>query len=419
MLALACRAAPAAQRALGRGLSRLPRAAPTAQPHRHNTSLRLAPSEPQPRRAASTAATGPAVLRSALRTGKFRPIYDELARGERISRNDLAIGMRAAAPGTTITDEQLDRMMAFADLDGNGHIDFDEFVLLFEEIPDGEIGLASLAEHWLGYGSYTVMDPAMIFQASWRRLVMQRGGGDETAIRLPREILFLGGAPGAGKGTMTPYIMWERGIEAEPVVISSLLQSPAAKRIIEEGGLVSDTEVFAMLLDELSQPNQRNGSLVDGYPRTVVQVELLRLLHAKMTELSRRVAREGGAAGVVAAAAAFPRPHFRMCILCAAPPSAPSQRNASARCPTARRPPPTAHRPRPAATSTSTSRSSASSRAAASPSSTTRRRPRAARRWSRCGPPTSRWRRRSSGTDCSSRGRWRRTKCCSSRSRTI
>eukprot|EP00308_Calcidiscus_leptoporus_P011346 CAMPEP_0119389020 /NCGR_PEP_ID=MMETSP1334-20130426/107392_1 /TAXON_ID=127549 /ORGANISM="Calcidiscus leptoporus, Strain RCC1130" /LENGTH=78 /DNA_ID=CAMNT_0007411155 /DNA_START=15 /DNA_END=247 /DNA_ORIENTATION=- len=70
--------------------------------------------------------------------------------------------------------------------------------------------------------------------------------------------------------------------------MSSLLTSPAAKKIIDEGGLVSDMEVFGMLLDELMQPSQLNGALVDGFPRTVAQVKMLKILDSRMRELNRK-----------------------------------------------------------------------------------------------------------------------------------
>ena len=100
------------------------------------------------------------------------------------------------------------------------------------------------------------------------------------------------------RGLCGRYIMWERGLEASPIMISELLNSPSAKKVIDAGphrapplcalaespcttcvvqvidagGLVSDLEVFGMLLDALAQPEQRAGALVDGFPRTVVQV---------------------------------------------------------------------------------------------------------------------------------------------------
>ena len=75
-----------------------------------------------------------------------------------------------------------------------------------------------------------------------------------------------GGAPGAGKGTMTPYIQESRGLTGEAITVSTLLTSPAAKKIIDDGGLVGDMEVFMSLLDQLCDPKQREGALVDLEP---------------------------------------------------------------------------------------------------------------------------------------------------------
>ena len=221
---------------------------------------------------------------------------------EEISITDLSAGIQDALPDAKIDDEQIERMFRLGDLDNNGSIDFEEFITLFDGIADDDISIKALAERWIGFSSSTgAADPEMIFSLAWRTLAVRAGG--EEKLRLPREILFLGGAPGAGKGTMTPYIMRERGLENTPIVMSSLLQSPAAKKIIDEGGLVSDMEVFTMLLESLAQPDKSDGCLVDGFPRTVIQVELLQLLHAKMSDLSRL------------AVDFRPQPHFRMCIL--------------------------------------------------------------------------------------------------------
>ena len=280
---------------------------------------------------------GRTVGRANSRLDAFEPIFTDLARGSLISLNDLQVGMKRALPNTTITDEQIERMFRIGDLDSSGRIDFEEFITLFEDIPDGDISIKSLAERWIGYAGSgtTIQDPEMIFLLAWRQLVVSSGG--EEKIRLPREIMFLGGAPGAGKGTMTPYIMRERGLDNQPIVMSSFLNSPAAKKIIDEGGLVSDMEVFAMLLGELAKPEQFEGCLVDGFPRTVIQVELLQLLHDKMMSLSRPdkailadlderqppTSRSAAPLTTNQPATAcewkgpriMPRPHFRMCIL--------------------------------------------------------------------------------------------------------
>jgi len=198
---------------------------------------------------------------SELRVTRFREIYDKLARGKLISKKDLKHGIEQTL-SYCVTDEQIDRMMRMADLDDSGSIDFHEFQVLFEDIQDDAISLESLAEYWLGF-SEADKDPSIIFQAAWKRQAALVDG--EPNIRLPHEIMFLGGAPGAGKGTMTPYVMWERGITAKPIVMSSVLNSPSAQKIINAGGLVGDMEVFTMLLGELSQPERRLGTDCFGF----------------------------------------------------------------------------------------------------------------------------------------------------------
>lgn len=200
-------------------------------------------------------------------------------------------------------------MFNIGDRNDSGTISFEEFLALFdvfdeEALADEDVSVKALAEHWIGLSSGSAVLPAdEIFDLAWRTLAKQAGGPEN--VRLPREILFLGGAPGAGKGTMTPHILRERGYrKTQAVSMSALLTSPAAKKIIDEGGLVSDLEVFSMLLDALAKSERLDGCLVDGFPRTVIQVELLKLLHDKMDALSRRDHQS-----------VMPRPHFRMAIL--------------------------------------------------------------------------------------------------------
>jgi adenylate kinase len=40
----------------------------------------------------------------------------------------------------------------------------------------------------------------------------------------PKEVIWLSGAPGAGKGTMCKFIMQERGLTSGPIETSSLLR---------------------------------------------------------------------------------------------------------------------------------------------------------------------------------------------------
>jgi len=115
--------------------------------------------------------------------------------------------------------------------------------------------------------------------------------------------MWLGGAPGAGKGTNTGFIMRERGYTAEPIVVSSLLQTPEMKALKAAGNMVGDREVISLLLQELLKPVYRTGVVVDGVPRTKVQADFVMKLNELMLSLHRSDPK------------AFPRPIFRMCVL--------------------------------------------------------------------------------------------------------
>jgi len=95
----------------------------------------------------------------------------------------------------------------------------------------------------------------------------------------PREITWLAGAPGAGKGTNSTFVASARGYDAPTIVMSSLLESPECKRIKDAGGMVDDDVVFNALLQELANPQYKHGVVVDGFPRTEKQASMISKLH--------------------------------------------------------------------------------------------------------------------------------------------
>ncbi len=129
-----------------------------------------------------------------------------------------------------------------------------------------------------------IKDAQVIFDAVWRDLEDEFG---RDQLRFPKEIILLGGAPGAGKGTNTAFILKARGLTCEPVVVSALLDSPEARRIKDAGHMVGDREVIRLLLRRLIEPTYRDGCILDGFPRTEVQVECLKLLVDRMHALRR------------------------------------------------------------------------------------------------------------------------------------
>lgn len=99
----------------------------------------------------------------------------------------------------------------------------------------------------------------------------------------PREITWLAGAPGAGKGTNSTFVASARGYDAPTIVMSSLLESPECKRIKDAGGMVDDDVVFNALLKELAKPQYQRGVVVDGFPRTEKQAAMISKLHDSLS----------------------------------------------------------------------------------------------------------------------------------------
>ena len=127
-----------------------------------------------------------------------------------------------------------------------------------------------------------VKDARVIFTPTWETLEEEVGREN---LRFPKEIILLGGAPGAGKGTQTRFISDARGLTCPPIVISDLLTTPEMEKIKAQGGMVGDKEVLTVLLRQLLDETYRDGVILDGFPRTPVQVECLKLLVDQISAL--------------------------------------------------------------------------------------------------------------------------------------
>jgi adenylate kinase len=138
-----------------------------------------------------------------------------------------------------------------------------------------------------GKENFEIKDAEFIFRSVWNSLLEKYG---EENMSFPKDVIFLAGAPGAGKGVTTPQIMDYRGITSRPLEVGALLVSPEAQKIKDAGGLVSDRMVIELLLEALLKPEYQSGVLIDGFPRTKEQAECIKLLYDQMQLLRRKYA---------------------------------------------------------------------------------------------------------------------------------
>ncbi len=150
-----------------------------------------------------------------------------------------------------------------------------------------------------------VKDAQIIFNSVWASLVEEKG---KENLRFPKEIFWLNGAPGAGKGTNTNFIMQYRDLTAPPLVVSGLLKSPEAQKMKDAGMLVGDREVIEIMLRKLLDPVYKTGAVVDGFPRTKVQVECVKLLYQKLIDLRNQFKE-------TLYSEYFKKPHFHIVVL--------------------------------------------------------------------------------------------------------
>lgn len=150
-----------------------------------------------------------------------------------------------------------------------------------------------------------IKDAQLIFNTVWQELEEEYGREN---LVFPRELHWLNGAPGAGKGTHTRTLMNYRDLTEGPVVVSELLKSPEARSRIDAGMLVGDKEVTSLVFRKLLDPTYASGVVIDGYPRSKVQVECLKLLFQKLNDLRQEFR------GTLHSPR-FPKPQFHIIVL--------------------------------------------------------------------------------------------------------
>ncbi len=97
--------------------------------------------------------------------------------------------------------------------------------------------------------------------------------------------LILLGAPGSGKGTLAKQIT--RDFDIPQISTGDLFRQFASsgsklglelKSYMDSGKLVPDELTIQILKDRISQSDCKNGFILDGFPRTIKQAEVLRTI---------------------------------------------------------------------------------------------------------------------------------------------
>ena len=95
--------------------------------------------------------------------------------------------------------------------------------------------------------------------------------------------LILLGGPGAGKGTQATFITEKYGIPqistGDMLRAAVKAETPLgleAKKIMDQGGLISDEIITGMVKARVQEADCKNGYLLDGFPRTIPQADAMR-----------------------------------------------------------------------------------------------------------------------------------------------
>ena len=105
---------------------------------------------------------------------------------------------------------------------------------------------------------------------------------------MKKELIFLG-PPACGKGTQTaklaehfgfPHVDTGSFLRAE--ISAGTENGKIAKQFIDKGNLVPVELVGAIIKDRLSQDDCKNGFILDGFPRSVEQADLLEVIRKEL-----------------------------------------------------------------------------------------------------------------------------------------
>ena len=101
--------------------------------------------------------------------------------------------------------------------------------------------------------------------------------------------LILLGAPGAGKGTQATFICQKykipqisTGDMLRAAVKAGTALGIEAKKVMDSGGLVSDSLIINLVKERIAQSDCATGFLFDGFPRTIPQADAMKAAGVKI-----------------------------------------------------------------------------------------------------------------------------------------
>src|SRR5689334_25093640 len=125
--------------------------------------------------------------------------------------------------------------------------------------------------------AHVKLEDGMVAAQAQASALTQPSSGQMVGRSMPKNVVLMG-PPGAGKGTQAGTVA--RLVDVAHVASGDLLReiikqdselSQQLRSYMDRGELVPDELTLGIVMARLSEPDCRNGFILDGFPRTVAQ----------------------------------------------------------------------------------------------------------------------------------------------------